>query len=677
MKQLFFLLLISPLFSKAQIIEKEAADTILQEVFVTATRQKTVLLNLPYSVNKVTQVQLNEFGFRTTPEALIGSTGVFVQKTNHGGGSPFVRALTGNQNLLLVDGIRLNNSTYRYGPNQYLNTIDLYNISSIEVVRGTGSVQYGSDAMGGVIQLFTKTPKFSKSAEWHGLIAGKMVSDDMEYSGRAEMAFQSNNLSIQAGYTSRVYGDLIGGDTTGKQAPSGYKEQAFNIKLLWKLGVRSLLTLSSQQLIQKDVPLYHRVVLENYQYYQFAPQQRSMHYAKYELIGKSGLFEKLILSASLQKTKETRDYYKIAAVNRFLEEDRVSTVGLTTEIHSTINQQWTANSGVEFYQDQVLSSKEQTSISNNNATYQRGLYPNNASSRNFSLYSLHQIKWKAFQIDFGLRYNAFTLKMKDTAAGLNQLGEIVVTPSSLVGNLSILYHINLNQSLYGSFSSGYRAPNIDDMGSFGLVDFRYEVPAYGLKPEKSFNTEIGYRIHNNRVTVSTALFYMHLTDLVTRVQVPGQQIGGYNVYIKENNQESFIRGVEFEINYRFSKSLSLESGLAYAFGQNTTRNEPLRRVPPCNGRILLKYKVKGWNLAFENLFADHQDRLAQGDKDDNRIPSGGTPGWYVMNLYGGYQLKDIAIRTGLMNIFNADYRMHGSGINAAGRNLFLSVQFQF
>ena len=117
-------------------------------VTVTSTRKSTTNLLVPYSVSVVEKTQIDALGFRTSPEALTGTTGVFIQKTNHGGGSPFIRGLTGNQNLLMMDGIRLNNSTSRYGPNQYLNTIDPWTIQKIEVARGTGSVQYGSDALG-------------------------------------------------------------------------------------------------------------------------------------------------------------------------------------------------------------------------------------------------------------------------------------------------------------------------------------------------------------------------------------------------------------------------------------------------------------------------------------------------------------------------------------------------
>ena len=135
---------------------------------------------------------MDAFQYRTSPEALSGTTGVFVQKTNHGGGSPFVRGLTGNQTLLLMDGIRLNNATYRYGPNQYFNTIDAWTVSKIELARGTGSVQYGSDALGGVIQVFTKDPSFNKDAKLHTTVRGKLATQDIEYSGRAVMEYQSD-----------------------------------------------------------------------------------------------------------------------------------------------------------------------------------------------------------------------------------------------------------------------------------------------------------------------------------------------------------------------------------------------------------------------------------------------------------------------------------------------------
>jgi outer membrane receptor for ferrienterochelin and colicin len=201
------------------------------------------------------------------------------------------------------------------------------------------------------------------------------------------------------------------------------------------------------------------------------------------------------------------------------------------------------------------------------------------------------------------------------------------------------------------------------------------VPAYGLKPEKSYNTELGYRIQGKRFQSSIALFYMQLKDLVTRVQVPGQQIGGYNVYIKENSQESFIRGIEMEMAYQLSKTWSIKAGYSQAYGQNTSRNEPMRRVPPINGQIQLKYQYKTFTASIENLFASKQSRLAQGDKDDNRIPVGGTPGWNLVNLYAGYGVGKVQIHTALINLFNVDYRMHGSGINGAGRNLALSVLY--
>ncbi|MBY0480293.1 MAG: TonB-dependent receptor [Chitinophagaceae bacterium] len=663
-------------FWYSEVNGQTVTDTTLNEVIVTATRQNSSPNNLPYSLNRITITDIRNYSFRTTPEALSGSIGIYVQKTNHGGGSPFIRALTGNQNLLLIDGIRMNNSTYRYGPNQYMNTIDLFSISSIEVVRGSGSVQYGSDAMGGVIQVLSKSGNFSQKPKWGLGLIGKIVSADMEYSGSADVSYQSNKFNFIAGITTRKFGDLLGGDSTGIQTPSGYKEQAYNLKANWQLNKKTLVTLASQQTVQKDIPLFHKVKLENYKYYNFSPQKYNINYARLEINNGSKLLNKVITTVSYQSTNEQRNYLKNGNSNRFEEIDRVKTIGVTTEIDSKLNRNWSAISGIEWYHDQVNSSKEQINIFTEQRLKMRGLYPDNAKSSNFSIYSLHQFLFGKFQLNTGLRYNSFALRMQDTAAGVNQLGQVIIRPSSFVGNIALLYHLIPNHSIYASFNTGYRAPNVDDMGSLGLVDFRYEIPAYGLKPEKTYNSEIGYKIEGKKIRTSIALFYMHLKDLVNRVQIPGQQIAGYNVYVKENNQESYIRGSEMELAYKLSNQLEFISGCSYTFGQNITKNEPMRRVPPFNGRILLKYSKQFWNIYLEDQFAGKQTRLAQGDKDDNRIPVGGTPGWNVINLYSSIQVKSMQIQIGLGNLLNADYRMHGSGINSIGRNFNCSIYYK-
>ena len=100
----------------------------------------------------------------------------------------------------------------------------------------------------------------------------------------------------------------------------------------------------------------------------------------------------------------------------------------------------------------------------------------------------------------------------------------------------------------------------------------------------------------------------------------------------------------------------------------------MRRIPPVNGRLLFEYKKYKLIVSAEHLFSCKQGRLAKGDKDDNRIPKGGTPGWYVMNLYGKYDLKSVSFFLAMQNLFNKDYRTHGSGINGAGRAASLMIQ---
>ncbi len=674
MNQLKFLFILSLANFTLQ-AQNTLSDTLLiEEVVVTTQRIPAQEQLIPYSIGLLDKREMNYFSKRTTPEMLMNTNGVFVQKTNHGGGSPFIRGLTGNQTLLLLDGIRLNNSIYRYGPNQYLNTIDVFTIDRMEVARGTGSVQYGSDALGGALQIFSVEPRLnSAGAEWHGNVTGKMVTDGIEKTGRGQLEYSSKKVAFLAGGTYRDFGDLVGGKETGVQSPSGYNEYAFDGKLLFALNENMQLTLASQFLNQSHVPLYHKVTLENFAINEFQPQQRLMNYARMNIHGSKKVFDHVKFIASWQQNTENTAAQKNNTVLMQLDSNRVNTLGFVADVTSAFSKIWSANSGVEYYHDNVSSSRFVITTDNSAAPLEkRGLYPDDSKYGNFSVYSLHHFTLKNWVFDGGIRFNAFNIKIDD-----KDLGEVKITPEALVFNVGAMYNLNSANHLYGTVSNGFRAPNIDDMGTLGIVDFRYEIPAYDLKPEKSVNFETGYKLSLPKFQANVAGYYMDLNQLITRVKMEGEFADGYQVYKKENVEEAFITGCEAAFLWKAIPNIDINGSISYTYGQNVTKDEPLRRIPPLNGKVGTTWSRGKFFVSGELLFAGMQDRLAEGDKSDNRIPAGGTPGWEVVNLFAGYQLAMAKLKVGFENILNEDYRTHGSGINGVGRCAWLSLNIGF
>ena len=640
----------------------------LQEVLLTTQRAPRTSISIPYAIQKTAANYFQNYQPRTTPESLQGMSGVFVQKTNHGGGSAFVRGLTGNQTLLLIDGIRLNNATYRYGPNQYLNTIDPFLIDNIEVAKGTGSVQYGTDAIGGVIHLFSKNVAFSEKKKFTGSGLIKYMSGDMEKTARAALNYSSPKMAFTTGVTVRKFGDLVGGDSTGKQSPSGYDEWSLNAKAKFLLSNKITLTLSHQQLKQTDVPLYHRIRLENFAVAQFDLQQNQLQYARLLIRTSSQLFKEFTITSSHQQSKEKRTNRGNNSFTQRIEFDKVNTAAFTLQVNSQFYTNWSATSGIELYRDKVSSKATETNIRQNTSSKKRGLYPNASTYGNHSVFTLHHFTYNRWSLDAGMRLNSFSIRLADTS-----MGQVHLTPVAFVYNMALNYALSKRHYLYANYNTGYRAPNIDDMGTLGIVDFRYEVPSDNLSPEKSVNMELGYKFRTKKLQGDFSLFYMKLKDLITRLKSEGEITNGYPVYKKENIEKAYIKGVEVSLVWLPVSKLKVDANIAYNYGQNLSRDEALRRIPPLHGKLSAGYKNKKIFYGVEWMYAAKQTRLAQGDKEDTRIPKGGTPGWDVLNMYAGYHLKQVQINTGLQNIFNVDYRTHGSGINGVGRSIWVSM----
>ena len=642
----------------------------LDSIFVKSRLNQKNKLNLPYSLVQKNAASIKFGNYRTTPEALMGSSGVFVQKTNHGGGSAFIRGLTGNQTLLMLDGVRINNATFRYGPNQYLNNIDLYTISQIDVSKGTGSVEYGSDAIGGVIHLHSYMPMYNQQKTWSSSTTIKYLGQEMEKTARTVVQYAQKNFAIQSGITLRNFGDLVGGKNVGVQSPSGYGETGINTTAKIQLNKAGEITISSRFFIQKDVPIYHKVLLESFKINKIAKQERNIHSVQWEKNLQTKYLSKIKVIQSLQYSNEGRESNKLNNAIYKYERDQVNSNGTSIDLYSNPTKNWQINSGIDYNSDKIKSELIDKNLTTGLSVNKRGLYPNNSSYKSFSVFNLHKIDVQKWHFEAGVRWNKFGIQLIDTS-----IGQVNIYPSALVGNGGISYKLNTSNLVYASLSSGYRAPNIDDMGTLGIVDFRYELPTSNLAPEKSLHYELGYKLNTKLVQFDLSGFYLNLKDIITRQKVTGSIINGYQVYSKQNSDVSYIKGFETNIALQLNQQLRWSSNLTYTYGQNETKNEPMRRIPPLFGQQELALEKNKTQILVQHLFAGKQDRLAQGDKDDNRIGKNGTPIWNVFNISINQQFNNIFIQLGGINLLNEKYKTHGSGIYAMGRTYSLLVQF--
>ena len=644
----------------------------LANVVVSASRQQISSLKTPYSVSVLQQKDIEKLAPRATPDMLSNIPGVFIQKTNLGGGSAFVRGLTGNQTLLIIDGIRFNNSTFRYGPNQYLNTIDPSIISKVEMLKGSGSVQYGSDALTGVVNFFTLQPEFTAQKTFGGQLSARVATQGMELSEQIKMTYASENTGIVFVGANKQFGDIVRGGGLGLQRPTGYNEWDYFGKIRQQLSKTWILEGLIQTTQQTQVPVFHKIQLENFKINEMDLQKYQRSYLKAIGQYENPIFKKIEISVSQQTSIEQRKLQKNGSTILRAERDEVNTLGVLADIQSQFSAIWSAHSGIDYFKDQVNSTRQDINLTNNLIKPLRGLYPNNAGYQYQSIYSIHHLDFDAWQVESGLRFHQNVASLPDTTLGLTQ-----VKSSALVYSLGVARAISQGISIYANTSSGFRAPNMDDLGSLGIVDFRYELPAFDLKPEYSQNYEIGIKISKAKFFQELTIFQTELENLITRVKTTNV-LQGYPVYEKRNVDKAFLRGGEWSGRFDLSNSVSAKANISYVYGQSVTLNEPMRRIPPLHGGFNLSYSRKNLFVNSELLFAASQDRLSAGDKADNRMNPLGTPGWAIINVQANYLFNShFSISLQAQNIGDVEYRMHGSGINGVGRSLWGQIHLKF
>ncbi|GAB2794175.1 TonB-dependent receptor [Rhabdobacter roseus] len=638
----------------------------------TAQRYESRTFGRPEAITVLTRRDLYRNSLRSTPELLLGETGVFVQKTTHGGGAPIVRGLTGHHTLLLVDGIRLNNATYGSGPNQYLNTVDPFSLRRVEVLRGGGGVQYGSDAVGGAVQVFSQTPQFSDQTRVTGSALTKWMSSEMEESGRLSLGVSSRKVAVQAGFSYRNFGNLIGGGNL-VQERTGYEQRSADVKAVLRLKPSLKLTAAYQVLRQDSVPFYPQVARENFLLSEITMQQRTLGYLRLEGNRPHRWLRHWQVTTLAQQAAEDRSSHANGSPLLRQEKEDVDTQGALASAITEPTDFWKIQTGLDWYFDEVASRRQDTdTLGGLPPTNRKGLYANGASQHSLGLYTLHTLTFARLTVTAGVRYNLFATTIPDEV-----LGEVQQNPSAWVGNAGLSVALWPSVRLVANVSSSFRAPNVNDLSTVGLGSTYFELPNGALRPERGLNKEVGLKIRDNRFSSSFTLYHNQLSDLIVRRQ-RGSLLDNYAVYFRQNLGRALIRGLEAEAEWQLFPNWLLFGNATYTHGQNLTTQEPLRLIPPLHGKLGVTYQrnARNWVRA-EWWMAARQDRLAPADVADPLIPSAGTPGWHVINAAIGQRVGLLRVAAEIQNLLDQRYYTHGSGVTGVGRSLWVTLRFDW
>lgn len=677
--------------------------------------------------SKVDRRAMEERLPRSAPDALRYEPGVFVQQSAHGQGSPFVRGRTGQQTVMLFDGIRMNTSLYRQGPNQYFFTLDARTLRSIEITRGGASTRYGSDAIGGVLDARPVEPALdldAKGPRFRPRASVRFASADREISHRFQVDAQIRpNVRVLVGAGHRRAGQLESGgavrspldgsvplvpafeDDGRTQLGTGFRDWSADGRLVLGVGGGRRVVAAAYLYRQYDSPRTDQCpppFAPRNECLNYDEQFRSFAYVAFEGdMGPFGRFGKVALS--YQRQHERRTFNRPSSFIRNIGRDDVDTLGATVKVQghdlSPIQPlRARIDYGGDAYVDRV-SSRAFTELSDVGAVLRlsRGQYLTGSRYVQGGLFAeIEASLFRRVTLRAGGR-GAFARAdaPADPASGTRP---VAAAWPIAVGHAGLDVEVADWLHLLANVDRSYRAPNLDDLTSRQQSGpgFQFENP--DLTPEKALTVEGGIRITAPRIEADVWGYHSIVHDAITRQlrsiadcppETPQCATSWSRFQLVNTPGTSFISGFELSARVALPAGFLVRATLAYAYGSAPNpqprpsdpslpyvERVPISRIPPLNGSVEARYTAPFDLYAGAGLrWALTQDRLAPTDATDARIPLGGTPGFAVLDLRAGYRVRrELVIAAIFENVTDAAYRYHGSSVNGPGRGFIVHVE---
>lgn len=704
----------------------------LQEIIISASKFEQNKKDIPQKIVSLNTESVQFTNPQTSADLLETTGQVYVQKSQLGGGSPIIRGFSTNRLLITVDGVRMNNAIFRGGNLQNVIAVDPFAIQNTEVTLGSGSVIYGSDAIGGVMSFYTQKPKLSytDSLLIQSNIITRYSSASNEKTGHLDfnLGYKKWAFVTNVSYTS--FGDL----KMGKYGPDEYLRPEF----ILETENGDVIVQNSNPLVQKesgydqlnvmqkaryepsenlsfdlglfyttttDIPRYDRLIryrgntLRSAEW-EYGPQRWFMSNLQVtKLSSSSNLYDKIKTTLAYQNFQESRMDRDFQSDIRDIREEGVDAYSFNLDFEKTINTKTWFFYGLEYVFNKVKSEGIEENIATNTAIPTVSRYPNGASWQSAAVYA--SIKYKPnpkFVFQSGLRFNHVTSKADFTENNiyLNLPFESSRnTAGALTGTAGFSWTPNPIMQWKFNLSSAFRAPNIDDIGKvFDSEPGSVVVPNETLRPEYAYGGEVGLKLNfDEKFILDMSTFYTYLDNALVRrdFSLNGQTEIVYdgdlsNVQAIQNASKAWIYGFEVGLKYAISNRLELTSQYSVIGGTEEEGDieVPIRHVAPYFGNTHLVWTNK--HLKFD-LFAVYNNELSfnqlapsEVEKDyiyaldENGNPY--SPSWYTLNFRTQYQInKSTTITASIENMTDQRYKTYSSGIAAAGRNFILALKY--
>jgi outer membrane receptor protein involved in Fe transport len=652
-------------------------------VVVTATREERQAFEVAPAVTTIDRQHLERRNPSVLVDLLRGEAGVFVQQTSPGQAAPIIRGLIGSGVLMLVDGMRLNNAFVRPAPNQYFALVDPYNVERLDVVREAGSTLYGSDAMGGVVNVLTPIPRFtSETWESHARALAQFATADTSWVTRLTAEGGKHGVSLRAGFTYQTHDHLRGGRETGVQRPSNYDALAGDGKLLLESGKHELL-FSTQYFREPQTPRYDELVpgfgrtRPEMSTLFFEPNDRLFVHGRYRLQKPLSFVDRLEANVSFQEMNDDRRLREYESRVEETEKNRSRMLGATLQLTSRWKDRMTFTYGAEVYLDFLASERTARNLDTGVLETRSGRFADGSRLDSYALFVQDEIRWHpklTTTIGGRLSYFDIDIAKADRAVGAH------LSPWDVTGSLGIIFHAAPFLNVVSNVSRGFRVPNVYDLSTLGIrPSNRFQIPSPNLGSEQVVSVDAGVKVKTARASAELFGYFLCYRDKIEAVETGERTPEGRNIVQSVNLTRSLLAGMEAAGRIRFSERLEVFGALNFTWGEETLPSEkttPASRIPPLHGQLGLFYQPlpRMWLESFLR-FAATQDRLSDRDRTDWRINPNGTPGRLTAHLRLGWQPHShLLVRLAIDNLFDQDYRDHGSGINAPGLNVILGLE---